>query len=361
MDAIDENGTTLFAYIQGYQNPLGLNPGFVQAYSNVSSVSGYNQDSASDPTFSVIGRIVAPALTVSTINGAPVDNSSFDNQFSTLFVSSLNFSTATSVGSNAGYNIPLFINYDHAQPGGATANDVVAIAVRGTNLQTGAVINQIEMGSRGSGENYIMSVWPGQNLEELFIDATDLTVRDGIFSTIINLDPFGLQTTGGIKGPFMSTLDLNVSSINNIDARPAFTNNIQTSSMTLFTGSTTLLYWDSVTTSSNINTSGYDVGVGLNGTFKIGASLQFINVGGTDEVEFFFLKNNAVISQAGGIVNIANGDELLAYCEVIEPLVNGDTIQVGTYTSGTNVFLSTVNGTVIQSPAAILTMYRVDS
>ena len=216
IDIMDADGTTLFESINSY-DVGGFN--FQTNIYGVSTINGYTPISpglSSSVTFDT-DFVVAPcvstnALIVSTINGAPVDGSAFDNQFSTLYVSSLNFSTSFSYGSNTGTTYPIFIEKDHA--GGATSGDAVAIAVQGHNLGTGAVRNQIEMGARGSGENYIMSVWPGQNLEELFIDATDLTVRDGIFSTIINLDPWGLQTTGGIKGPFISTLDINVSTIN---------------------------------------------------------------------------------------------------------------------------------------------------
>lgn len=424
-------------------------------------------------------------------------NNVFTTSLSTVnhSTSAFNFSTARSYQSNVGYNYPLFIEADHA--GGGTNASGVAIAVQGHNLGTGAVRNQIEMGARGSGENYIMASWPGQNLEELFIDATDVQFRDGAFSTIVNLDPYGLITNGAISAPallvssingapvggsvgpdlsvsslstqvmnlstiqmyddsgtyppgqssimniqftyngsngqqgfslenyvnttdnldiyltgnadgaqitswtnnrssfselfltgntvtinvdnsvligqnggpityseigptFVSTQSLTVSSINGNDANPAYTNNIQLSTMELFAGSTTLLYWDSTTTSSNINTSAYDTVVGLNGTFKIGASLQLNNQSGTDQVEFFFLKNDSVISNAGGIVNVLNNDEILTYCEIIEPLVNGDKIQVGCYTRNSNVYLSTINGDILQSPAAILTMYKVD-
>jgi hypothetical protein len=53
------------------------------------------------------------------------------------------------------------------------------------------------MGARATGENYIMSSWPGQNLEDLVIDATDVIFRDSDgFSTIINANPYGIQTNG---------------------------------------------------------------------------------------------------------------------------------------------------------------------
>jgi hypothetical protein len=130
--------------------------------------------------------------------------------------------------------------------------------------------------------------------------------------------------------------------------------------MELYTASTTLCYFSTMTTDSNINVAGYDAAVGKNGVYKIGVSLQFINQAGTDEVEFAFFKNGTVIPNAGGIINIGNGDELLTYMETIESLANGDAIQVGCYTTGTNVYLSTVQGTLVESPAAILTMYKLN-
>jgi hypothetical protein len=149
------------------------------------------------------------AIGASTIQLNAANTTTLSLSSTRLSTSAFSFSTATSVGSNAGYVIPLFIDHDHAQPGGATFNDVVAIAVRGHNFTTGAVINQLEMGSRGSGENYIMSVWPGQNLEDLTIDATDVIFRDGVFSTIINLDPYGLITTGAISAPSLLVSTIN--------------------------------------------------------------------------------------------------------------------------------------------------------
>jgi hypothetical protein len=144
------------------------------------------------------------------------------------------------------------------------------------------------------------------------------------------------------------------------DARPAFLNALTTSTMELYTASTTLMSLDSNTTSSNINISGYDAVVGVNGTYKIGTSFQFISPGSADEVEFFVLKNNVPISYGGGICSVQNNEEIIQYCEIVEPLVNGDAIQVGCFTNGTNVFVSTVVGTAIISPAMILTMYKVN-
>jgi hypothetical protein len=130
--------------------------------------------------------------------------------------------------------------------------------------------------------------------------------------------------------------------------------------MTLIPASTTLMYWDTVTTSSNINTSTYDAQVRVTGAYKIGASFQFTSGGSSDEVEFFILKNNSVISQSGGIVEVLNNAEEISYAESVEQLIEGDTIQIGCFTNGSGVFVSTINGNVIQSPACILTMYKVD-
>lgn len=353
LDAIDADGATLFAYMQGYENGLGLNPGFLQAYSNVSSISGYDQESAANQMLHVINGLTTSNLIVSSINGAsPGSGGMVTSSFTQLYTSSFEFSTATSVGSNTNFNYPIFLDYD-------VANNVstagVAIAVQNHNYATGAVVNRIEMGARANGNNYIMSVWPGNNLEDLYIDATDTTFNDGTISTIINTDPYGLVTNRGISAP-----QLFVSSINGNDPRPAYTNNLQLSTMELYNGSTTLMYWDSTTTHENINTSGYDVVVGVNGNYKIGTSFQFLSGGAPNTVEFFVLKNGSVISQSGGVQSVQTLQEIVSYVEIVEPLVNGDTIEIGCFTNGSGVFVSTVNGSIIQSPACILTMYRVD-
>ena len=359
LDMIDENGTTLFEAMYVYDSG-GFN--YQTGLAGVSSIGGFTAPGGAAAT-GFTNIVTAPTISTqnllcSTINGAvPGGGGTVTDQFSTLFTSSFAFSTATSVGSNTNFNYPIFIDYDQA---GNTTTAGVAIAVQGHNLGAGAVVNRIEMGARATGENYIMSVWPGQNLEELFIDATDLTIRDGVFSTIINLDPWGLQTTGGILGPFVSTLALNVSTINGNDPTPAYLNALTTSTMLLYSGSTTLMSLDSRTAFSNINISGYDAVVGVNGTYKIGTSFQFISPGSADEVEFFVLKNSVPISYGGGICQVQNNQNIIQYCEIVEPLINGDAIQVGCYTTGANVYASTTTGVAIVSPAMILTMYKVD-
>jgi hypothetical protein len=194
LDAIDANGTTLFAYIQGYYNGLGLNPGYVQAYSNVSSISGYNENSASNPYLNVIGSISTGNLNISSINGLPIDGGTFDNQFSTIFTSSLAFSTLYSSTATTNFYYPIFIDHESDGP---TAG--AAIAIRGHDSNTGAVIHQIEMGWRASdGANYLQAVWPGHNLEDLSIEGDPVKITDGAVSTIFNQAPYALQTTGGV-------------------------------------------------------------------------------------------------------------------------------------------------------------------
>ena len=153
------------------------------------------------------------SATISSINGLPYSAPVGPiNRFSTLFTDTFAFSTATSVGSNTLFNVPILLDYDMA---GNTTTAGVAIAVQNHNFSGGAVVNRIEMGARANGENYIMSVWPGQNLEELVIDATDVNFRDSDgFSTIINQNPFGVRTNGAIQAPILSTQALNVSSVN---------------------------------------------------------------------------------------------------------------------------------------------------
>lgn len=158
------------------------------------------------------------SLTVSSINGVQFTGGGgggggpTTNRFSTLFTSTLAFSTMTSVGSNTLFNYPIEIDYDTA---GNLTTAGVAIAVQNHNFSVGAVVNRIEMGARANGENYIMSVWPGQNLEDLFIDATQVTIRDSDgFSTIINENPYGVTTNGIIQAPKLSTLAMTVSTIN---------------------------------------------------------------------------------------------------------------------------------------------------
>ena len=216
-------------------------------------------------------------------------------------------------------------------------------------------VDNFDINLLGNGDGVQLYAY-GQNRStttNMFVKANEVTLDTNLLLISGNSDLTEISPT------YVSTLNLNVSSIGAYDSRRAFTNNLMLSTMELYAGSTTLMYWSTVTTSSNINTSGYDVTVGLNGTFKIGASFQFISGGTSDEVEFFLLKNNAVISQSGGIIELENNAELVTYVESIETLVNGDIINIGCYTANSNVFVSTINGTIIQSPAVILTMYSV--
>ena len=180
-------------------------------------------------------------------------------------------------------------------------------------------------------------------------------------STIL-MSTLNTNMIGSLSTPLISTGALTVSTINGNNANVAFTNNIQTSTMKLYTASTTLCYWDSVTTSSNINTSGYDITVGTNGTYKIGASYQFNNTSGADIARYFFLKNDTPITNSASYTNIANNAELVAYSEILEPLVNGDKIQTGVYSASSDIYLSTMitGGSVPDSPAVILTMYKIN-
>jgi hypothetical protein len=290
--------------------------------------------------------------------------------FSSIGVSTsgLNFSSAVCYASNINFNYPLILEQDTALN---TSTAGVAMKIIGHDFQTGAVQHQLIMGYRAfDGANFITAVWPGQGLEDLTIEGYPVSMNDGTLSTIFG-GPTGyavqtqqrVQLAGDtiITPGILSTPSILVSSINGYAAGPAFTNNLMLSTMELYAASTTLMYWDSVTTSDNINSSGYDAVVGINGNYKIGASFQFVSGGATDEVEFFILKNDAVISQSGGIIELQNNAELVTYVESIEPLINGDKIQIGCYTANSNVFVSTINGNVIQSPAVILTMYKVDS
>jgi hypothetical protein len=276
----------------------------------------------------------------------------------------LNFSSAVSYSSNTSFNYPIFIDHDAA---GATSNSGAAIAVSGHNFTSGAVVQQIEMGWRVTGENYIASVWPGQNLEDLQIESSQLLITNGVQSSFMNYAGHALQTgidivvgTTQVAPASVSTLSLEVSSINGNDARPAYVNALNLSTMELYAASTTLMYWTNRTAFSNINISGYDAVVGVDGTYKIGTSYQFVSAGSADEVEFFVLKNGSPISYGGGVCEVANNSEIIQYCEIVESLANGDVIQAGCYTNGTGVFVSTITGTAIQSPGVILTMYKVD-
>jgi hypothetical protein len=343
IDIIDANGTTLFETINCYDT-TGFN--FQTNVYGVSSIVGFTANApGSQQAVGIQGILTADQVSTTAVK----------------YTSTLNY-----YASNTDFNYPLVLEHDAA--GSGTAG--MAMRLIGTNLTTGAVVHELQMGWRAAdGANYIQALWPGHNLEDLSIEAAPVSINDGALSTVFG-GPGGwsiqtqqrMQLAGDtiITPGVLSTPSILVSSINGNPAPKAFTNNLMLSTMELYAASTTLMYWDSTTTSENINTSAYDAVVGVNGNYKIGASFQFLSGGASDEVEFFILKNDAVISQSGGIIELENNAELVSYVESIESLVNGDKIQIGCYTSNANVFVSTINGNVIQSPACILTMYKVD-
>lgn len=215
----------------------------------------------------------------------------------------------------------------------------------------------------GNADGATIKSWTNNRstLSELFIGANTLTL-DVLDEVIVATgNNFSQITATSLTTSLVSTNSIiTLSSINGNDARPAYTNNLALSSFNLYAGSTTLMAWSTTTTSSNINTSGYDVVVGLNGTFKIGCSFQFLNGGANEEIEYFFLKNDSVIAESGSMISIGNNDENISYAEIIEPLVNGDKIQIGCFTNSAQAVASTINGNVVICPAAILTVYKID-
>lgn len=369
IDLIDADGTTLFEWMYGDYYGTGLNPGYVTVMNSLSTFTGFQGD-GTYPITTIQDGIRLSTIDVSTINGYQFSGGGgggTTNLFSTLFTSSFSFSTATSAGSNINYNYPIFLDYDQAT-NISTAG--VAIAVQGHNFGTGAVVNRIEMGARGNGDNYIMSVWPGQNLEDLYIDATELIVRDSDgFSTIINQNPYGLRTNGSIEiglggteitSNSITVSSLIVSSINSYNAVPAFANVIQLSSMRLEQSNSTICWWDQISPNDFVNASGYDISIGQNGTYKIGASRQYNNQSGTDVVEYYFIKNGAAMEYTNSKTQVVNNSELIAYSEIVDTFVNGDIIQLGQYTTSADIYLSTFPGAYCSSPAVIATIYKLD-
>lgn len=346
VDIIDANGSTLFETLNCYDT-AGFN--FQTNIYGVSSIVGFTANTpGAQQAVGIQGIVTAPMVSTTFLQ----------------YTSTLQY-----YQSNTSYNIPIRLEHDAA---GNTSTSGAAIQIIGHSLQNGAAVHMLEMGWRSSdAANYIAAVWPGQNLEDLSIEGEPVKITDGIVSTIFNTQPFAMQTTGGVSfGPTgqecvistgtISTPALLVSSINGNDARPAYTNNLCLSTMDLYAASTTLLHWSTVTTSSNINTSDYDVVVGLNGTFKIGVSLQMNNRSGSDTLEFAFFKNDAPINYTATIETIPNNELTTAYAEILEPLVNGDKIQIGCYTASSDLICSTVQGNLAISPGAILTVYKVD-
>jgi hypothetical protein len=379
VDAINSNGSVDFTYSEGFYEPLFLNPGYLQNFYGVSTLVGFPGDIGLS-TVTIKDAMTTSSITVSSINGLPYPESAA-GFISTLTVSSLNFSSATSYTSNTAYNYPILIEHDAA---GATSNSGSAIAIRGHNFSVGSVVNQLELGWRVTGENYIASVWPGQNLEDLTIESSQLLITNGAQSSFMNYAGHALQTgndilVGGTRvAPTsistlyaevstvncigLSTQQSFISSMNGMNAIPAYANYLQTSSMTLYQNSTTLLAWDVNNNTSNFTVSGYDLIARENGTYKIGVSLQLNNQSGNDPVWVFFQKNNTSITLSASQFNIQNNVEDVIYVETMEPLNQTDAIEIGLYTASADIHLSTIGSPaagIPDSPAGILTCYRV--
>jgi len=285
------------------------------------NISGYNNISASNLNITTINGAAYPpagggastistfttasisSLNVSSINGQPY----FANNFTKLFTSTLAFSTMISAGSNSGFVYPITIDYDQA--GGSTNSSGVGIAVQGHNFGTGAVINRIEMGARGNGENYIMSVWPGANLEDLYIDATELVVRDSDgFSTIMNLNPYGLITNGIVAAPEVSTVNVNLSTINNkqYPTDPIYGEFLTTSTITVSAANTpTVIPLDTNTVGNGVSLNGGAIEVSQTGLYSFSPSIQFDKSGGgASDCDFWVRVNGNDVANSGSKITV---------------------------------------------------------
>jgi len=306
------------------------------------NITGYNNISASNLNITTINGSAYPpggggggvvstfntasisSLNVSTINGQQL------NKYTYLFTSTFAFSTAVSAGSNTNFNYPIVLDYDQA--GGFTNSSGVGIAVQGHNFGSGAVINRIEMGARGNGENYIMSVWPGANLEDLYIDATELIVRDSDgFSTIMNLNPYGLITNGIVAGPEVSTINVNLSTINNkpFPEDPIFCEFLTTTTITVSGSNTpTVIPLDSTPVSNGINLDAGDVEFLSAGLYEYSFNIQLDKSGGGVEICDIWLRLNGTdISNTGSRISIqGNTGQCLAVCTFLVNVNAGDKI-----------------------------------
>jgi hypothetical protein len=419
LDMIDANGVTIIEAMAVFGGPAG----YTTILGSVSSITGFNDVGGSGNATGFDNIVTAPTISTqnllcSTINGLPpgvggggstistfavLEGAQFftssiqglpvvsylnTNSFSTLITSSfatssIAFSTARYFGSNTGFYYPIILDQDHAQPSTSTAADGVGLQIVGHNFQTGAIRNTMEMGVRGNGEGYILSYWPGSDLEDLYIDATDTIFRNSAgVSTIINQgSAYAVRSaTGAVVVPTVSTLTLTtssivantgvfqtlstqsllVSSIIGNDARPAYTNNFQTSTMVLTASVPELGYWNSASPTSNVNTSGYDCIVGVNGTYKMGCRIQGFNGsgggGGSEEILLNFLKNSSTITNVQTTQELANNSEESIYQECLVQCANGDNLQVEYFSSDNNIQVFAT----ATSPAAILTVYKID-
>jgi hypothetical protein len=270
-------------------------------------------------------------LFVSTINGQPYSTGGGGatiSSFTNLYTSSFEFSTATSVGSNTDFNYPIFIDYDSA---GNTSTAGVCIAVQAHNYAGGAVINRIEMGARATGENYIMSVWPGQNLEDLNIDSTQVIFNDGNFSTIVNGDPYGLQTNGIVQAGNISTVALQCSTINGVSTDPVFGEFLTTSTITVSGANTpTLIPLDTNTVGNGVSLSAGNVVVAEAGLYEYSFNVQLDKSGGGIDICDLWLQVNTVdVPGTGSRISIQGATgQCLAVCSFLLSLNATDRISL---------------------------------
>ena len=330
-------------------NVVGSGSGTITGYSNITTsnltTTTINGSAYPPPSGSVSSFTTASisSLTVSTINGFPFTpggGGGTTNNFSTLFTSTLAFSTATSVGSNTLFNYPLVIDYDTA---GNTTTAGVAIAVQNHNFGTGAVINRIEMGARANGANYIMSLWPGQNLEDLYIDSTEVIFNDGNFSTIVNSDPYGLQTNGIIQAGNISTVALECSTINGVEL-PFRYGSFTANNTQLVTASNTAT--DAVLDTTEIGSgvilaSPTQVRVQATGVYRILASPQFATTsGGQNVADLWIVLNGTAVPRTNSQMTIQNNGQVFSSVEVILALNNGDAVGCAFGSADSNMALT---------------------
>jgi len=351
--------------ISGYASMSAVTGGFTTL--NATTVNGSNIN-ASNITAS--NTLSTTALNISSINGfnmSQIVNSGVTtNRFSTLFTSTLAFSTMTSVGSNTAFNFPIVLDYDHA--GASTANSGVAIAIQGHNFGTGALVNRIEMGARANGENYIMSVWPGQNLEELVIDATDVNFRDSDgFSTIINQNPFGVATNGVVRAPLVSSFSMTTSTINGQVLPYAYGSFTANTTQTVITSNVaTPANFDTTEIASGITLANVSsIQVNKTGVYRILGSPQFDKSGGGTSLAYFWLtKNGSNVPRTNSQMTVqGNNGEVFASVEFLQYLSTGEAVGISFASSDNTMALTAYPETAFapSTPALIFNINQLTS
>jgi hypothetical protein len=177
----------------------------------------------------------------------------------------------------------------------------------------------------------------------LTIDSTQVIFNDGNFSTIVNSDPYGLQTNGIVQAENISTTAIQCSTINGVEL-PSKYGSFTANNTQIVTAANTAT--DAVLDTTEIGSgvilaSPTLVRVQATGVYRILASPQFATTsGGQNVADFWIVLNGTAVPRTNSQMTIQNNGQVFSSVEVILALANGDAVGCAFGSADSNMALT---------------------